>query len=87
MKKTSFLKNIFMIMASNGILLISQILVGLVLPKLLNIDGFGNYRIFMLYGTYASLLHFGFVDGILVKFGGQNFQSLDSRTISKLLRV
>ena len=84
MKKTSFLKNIFMIMASNGILLISQILVGLVLPKLLNIDGFGNYRIFMLYGTYASLLHFGFVDGILVKFGGQNFQSLDSRTISKL---
>lgn len=79
METKHFLRNLFSVVLGNGILLISQILVGLVLPKVLSIDGFGNYRIFMLYGTYASLLHFGFVDGVLVKFGGKLYSDLSKK--------
>lgn len=84
MKITDFLRNLITIMFSNGILLVSQVLVGIALPKILNVNGFGNYRIFILYCSYAALLHFGFVDGILVKYGGTNVNYLDKRSLSQL---
>lgn len=84
MKIAGFLKNLITIMFSNGILLVSQIFVGILLPKILYVSDFGNYRIFMLYCSYASLLHFGFVDGILVKYGGVNTNSLNKKNLSQL---
>lgn len=63
-------------MFGNAALLLSQVLTGFVLPKLMSVESFGNYRIFMLYGTYAGLLHFGFVDGILFKYGGKNIDDI-----------
>lgn len=84
METKRFFRNLLSIVIGNGVLLISQILVGLVLPIVLSIDGFGNYRIFMLYGTYASLLHFGFVDGILVKFGGKSYSDFRKEDVISL---
>ncbi|WP_057750906.1 oligosaccharide flippase family protein [Limosilactobacillus frumenti] len=84
MKITSFLKNLMTIMFSNGILLVSQVFVGILLPRILYVSDFGNYRIFMLYCTYASLLHFGFVDGVLVKYGGVNSSTLKKGELSQL---
>jgi O-antigen/teichoic acid export membrane protein len=82
-KEDNFLKNVMKVMFGNTTLLISQILTGFVLPKLMSVESFGNYRIFMLYGTYAGLLHFGFVDGILFRYGGKNIEDIDSHDISK----
>lgn len=84
MKTAGFFRNLITIMFSNGVLLVSQVLVGIVLPKILTISDFGNYRIFMLYCSYASLLHFGFVDGVLVKYGGINVNSLSKNKLSQL---
>ena len=76
MGDNNFFKNVARVMFGNAALLLSQVLTGFILPKLMSVESFGNYRIFMLYGAYVGLLHFGFVDGILFKYGGKNIDDL-----------
>ena len=67
-KENGFLKNTIKVIVSNFALLSSSILVGLILPKILGVEQYGYYKLFMLYNVYGALLHFGFVDGILLYF-------------------
>lgn len=82
----SFFLNLFRVGLSNIFILSSQVLVGLALPKILSVNNFGLYRKFMLYATYISLLHFGFVDGILIKYGGKDIESINKLEFRTILR-
>lgn len=65
-------------------------MVGLFIPKLMGIVQYGYYKIFALYTVYAALLHFGFIDGVLLYYGGTPFNELnkkDLRTISKFFML
>lgn len=57
--------------------LISGLSIGLILPMYLSIEGFGYFRLFSLYLVYFGLFHFGFIDGIYIKYGGYNYSSID----------
>jgi|GEM_PF-2433864 len=41
------------------------------IPKLLSINDYGYYRLFVLYGSFAGLLHLGFIDGLIVRWAAQ----------------
>ena len=75
--KNKTLKDFGMVISSNILVLISSILTGLVVPKLLGVTNYGYYKIFTLYLGYTALLHFGFVDGILLMHGGEDYRDLD----------
>lgn len=77
MKARKFLKDIIYVIFSNGIVLVSGAVVALVIPKYTGIREFGEFKLFTLYITYTSLLHFGFVDGILLIYAGEKYSSLD----------
>lgn len=57
-----------------GTLLAAVFNVGLVfvVPKLLSIEDFGYWRLFALYAGYVGFLHFGFADGILLRWAGRD---------------
>lgn len=74
-KKT--LWNIVKVSLSNIIKLLAGVLVGFLLPKIIGITDYGYYKTFTLYSMYIGLFHFGFADGIYLKFGGKNFDELD----------
>ena len=75
--KNKFIKDFLVILLSNGIILISNIFTGLIIPKLLGVNNYGYYKIFTLYLGYAPLFHIGFVDGVLLKHGGENYNILN----------
>lgn len=82
------LKKIGYVAFSNIIKLISSILIGFVIPNILGPTNYGYYKIFTLYLTYIGLFHFGFIDGIYLKFGGVDYQDLNKnkfRTYFKFL--
>lgn len=64
-------------MSSNFILLVASIITGLLVPKILGTNNYGYYRMFVLYTTYTALLHFGYVDGILLNDGGKHYNDLN----------
>lgn len=69
--------NLLKVSSSNIIIMLSGILVGLLLPKILGIADYGYYRTFTLYTSYVGLFHFGFSDGIYLKYGGKRYDELD----------
>ena len=76
-KKNNGMKKDFSIVLSNNVFsLVRGILVSLLVPRLLSIEGYADYKLFTLYASYIGLLHFGFVDGICVKFAGKTVSEI-----------
>jgi O-antigen/teichoic acid export membrane protein len=64
--------DILKIISSNLIILIVSIVSGIFIPKFLGIENYAIYQTFGLYVGYVGILHFGFVDGLYIKYGGIN---------------
>ena len=77
--RKSFLKDILVVEAGNLFVLLSSVMVGLVVPKLMGVVGYGYYQIFTLYMTYTALLHAGFIDGVLLVHGGESYEGIDRK--------
>lgn len=73
----STFKSIIKVSASNIFKLLSGILVGFLLPKIISVTDYGYYKTFTLYATYVGLLAIGITDGIYLKYGGKNYDELD----------
>lgn len=58
-------------------MLIAKAFAWLIVPKVLGVMEYGYYKTFTLYLVYAMLLHFGFPDGILLIYGGKNYQEIN----------
>lgn len=65
--------------SSNLIVLISSIINGLLLPYILSIDNFASLKTYTLFASFIGFLHFGFVDGINIKYGGFSEMDVDRK--------
>jgi len=45
-----------------------------VIPRLVTVEDFGYWRVFLLYSGYAGFLHLGLVEGALLSWGGKPFR-------------
>lgn len=58
------------------LLLVFGLVQSLIIPKYLSTADYGYWQIFLLYTTYVGILHFGFLDGILVRWAGKEFEEI-----------
>ena len=78
-KAMSFIKNMSYTISSNLISLIISTLVVLIVPKLIGIEEYGYWQLYIFYTSYVGFLHFGWNDGIYLRFGGEEYKNLDKR--------
>ncbi|GAB6168224.1 oligosaccharide flippase family protein [Clostridium carnis] len=78
-KTKNLIKNFFYTFISNLLVLIISTLVTLILPKILGIEEYGYWQLYILYTSYTALLHLGWNDGIYLRYGGKEYQELDKR--------
>lgn len=78
-KRKKTINTVLGVAVSKAVSLLSGIAAGLLLPKLLSVEGYGYYKTFALYSVYTAILHFGFIDGILLKFAGADYEDLDKK--------
>lgn len=76
------LKNFGYVITSNLLTLIISSLVILVLPKVIGVNEYGYWQLYTFYLTYIGFFHFGWCDGIYLKFGGQIYEELDKSYFS-----
>jgi len=55
-----------------------------VLPRFLSVDDYGYYRLFLLYGGFAGILHLGFLDGLLLRWAARPLPRLRNELSSSL---
>ncbi len=56
--------------------LLSVVLVALV-PKRLGTVEYGYWQLYVFYTSYVGFFHFGWIDGILLRYGGREYKDLD----------
>jgi O-antigen/teichoic acid export membrane protein len=44
------------------------------IPRLMNVEEYGYWRLFLLYAGYAGFLHLGFADGALLRWAGRGLE-------------
>lgn len=77
MKRNKIFKHFLEVVTSNITTIISGIFVGFLLPKLLSVNDYGVYKTFTLYLTYVGFFSLGIIDGIVLKYGDKDYESID----------
>lgn len=78
-KAVNFLKNFSYTLSSNLISVVISTIVILIVPKIIGVEGYGYWQLYLFYSSYVGLLHFGWNDGIYLRYGGKHYEELDKR--------
>lgn len=71
------IRNFSYTLFTNLVSLLISTLVVLILPKLLGVEAYGYWQLYLFYSSYVGFLHFGWNDGIYLRFGGKEYKELD----------
>ena len=75
----SFIKNMSYTISSNLLSLIVSALVILIVPKLIGVEEYGYWQLYIFYSSYVGFLHFGWSDGIYLRYGGYEYDKLEKK--------
>lgn len=59
-----------------------SVVVTLLVPKILGVESFGYWQLFVLYGLYSQFFMLGLFDGVYLVEGGKRRQDLDARSVT-----
>ena len=78
-KKQGLFKNLSYTVLANGTnTLVSMVLV-LFVPKVLGVTEYAYWQLYLFYASYVGFFHLGWADGVYLKFGGKEYESLDKQ--------
>lgn len=70
-------KNLAFATASQGVSLLSSIIMSLIVPKVLGVEDYAYWQLFLLYSSYTGLALLGVNDGMYLRLGGRRYAELD----------
>lgn len=70
-------RNVSYTIFSNGINLAMSILVAFIVPKLFGVREYSYWQLYSFYASYVGFFHFGWADGIYLRFGGEQYEHLN----------
>jgi hypothetical protein len=82
-----FAKNLTFAFTAQGISFLLSVLMSLLVPKMLGVEQFAYWQLFIFYSTYVGLFHFGLSDGIYLRYGGMELENLDKRRIGSQFKL
>jgi O-antigen/teichoic acid export membrane protein len=80
-------KNFFYAFGAQGLHFVQSVLWSMLIPKLLGVEEFGYWQLFIFYTQYGGFLHFGLIDGIYLREGGKEYRQLDYSSLGYQLRM
>lgn len=66
---------------ANLIGLITSAIIIFVVPKLIDVEQFGYYQLYLFYIGYIGLFNFGLPEGIMLRYAGINYNELNKKSI------
>ena len=82
---TEFVRHVLLHSLANLVALVCNGMLAFLLPRWLSMERYGYYRLFILYGSFAGLLHFGLLDGALVRWAGRSRQRMNAELRRSLI--
>jgi O-antigen/teichoic acid export membrane protein len=78
-KKQQFIKNVSYSFIANLVSFLISVFMVMVVPKFLSVEDYGIWQLFLFYSSYLGFFHFGWEDGIYLRYAGKNFENLDHK--------
>ena len=72
-------QGILYVFGANLLNLIISLAKGFLLPKFISIEAYADIQTYLLYVSYVGLLHFGYLDGLYLKYGGKEFEEIGEK--------
>lgn len=82
MRGKGIILNISYSFSANLLSLIVSAIMVMVVPKFLSVDDYGMWQLFLFYFSYLGFLHFGWEDGIYLRYAGKEFSELSPKKFS-----
>lgn len=76
-------RDIGKVFSANLLSVLVGMVTGFLIPAFLPLTAYAALKTFTLYISYVGILHFGFVDGIFVKYGGRRYEEIDKNELEK----
>lgn len=81
-KMPGALKNFTYTFFSNIVSFVISAVVTFFIPKQLGIESYGYFQLYLFYISYIGFLHFGWADGVFLRYGGDYYDKLDKPKFS-----
>lgn len=80
-KAKTLLKNLNYTITANFMVLGISVILNLVVPKYLGVTDYGYWQLYVFYSSYVGFFHLGWIDGIYLKIGGEEYDNLDKKNL------
>ena len=87
MEYKSLARNLLAAFAAQGVSFLASIATSLIVPKLLGVEEFGYWQLFVFYASYSGFFLFGLCDGIYLLNGGVRRDEIDKRGVNSQFLV
>lgn len=77
LKSVNLIKNASYTVSSNLLSFIVSALVAIFIPRLLGVAEYSYWQLYIFYSSYVGFLHFGWNDGIYLRYGGEIYEKLN----------
>ena len=85
--RKNFAKNVTYALIAQCFSLVVSVLMSLIVPKMLGVEQFAYWQLFVFYVGYVGLFHFGLSDGVYLKYGGIHIENLDKNSIGSQMKL
>lgn len=76
-KAKMFIENVQSMLIANGISFLISSIITFIIPKFLDVENYAYVQLYIFYTSYISYLHYGWVDGIRLRYGGIYYDDID----------
>lgn len=87
LKGKQIAKNISLSLFAQVISLIVSFILGLIVPKYIDEYQYAYWHTFLLYVSYVGVLHFGLLDGLVLRYSQYDYEDLDKRKLRSQFAV
>lgn len=81
MKHKEIIRDVVYSMSCNTNAMVVSVILVIFLPKFLSLTEYGLWQLFLFYFSYVGFLHFGWEDGIYLRYAGTSYHDLDKSMI------
>ena len=74
-------KGILAVFKTNVIVLLFNLITNFLLPKYLSVEAYASIKAFQLYVLYIGVFHFGYCDGVYLRYGGKTIGNIDKHEL------
>lgn len=86
-KYKKLLRNISYSFTANVVSLVLSIFLIAILPKILGVEEYGYWQLYIFYISFVGFFGFGWIDGVYLRYGGNSYNELDKGLFSYQFRA